>query len=415
MFPFMSGWVTGLLVVAILVGIAVCLWRITTASPTANEALLLSLFLTILSIVGSWVVSRYYSESSYNKNLRVFALKAAEKVNNLSNELDRLSVFIQQELKANEYESPAEALLARDIRFESVIHIINTLKSVNDRSLSDWQGVIGEEITAQREVQEEREETLRELLERLDALQRATLSAGQSQQHDQEREHLFSEVASIRNDLRLLASQVSGVPVAPTRAPKKADVQKACPQCGKALQYRQKSRAKNVKGLECTECGAKLCSREADGDFVLSLRKPVDEGITCPSCGQKTTVKLAPVPGSALDADCPYCRVTLRVSRSTTGPRCRVRGALKPLSLPPPLGDQFLKKVAEMMGTQPWPKGQSRGVAEELDVNHSLVSRAIQELIRRGVFRPQIDGKLYAPEEAAQCPPMKSERSGGAN
>jgi hypothetical protein len=129
-----------MLIVAMLVGIGVCLWRITAAAPTPNEALLLSLFLTLLSILGSWIVSRYYSESSFNKSLRIFALKAAEKVTNLSNELDRLSAFVQQELKDNEYESPAEALLAKSIRFEGVIHIINTLKSVNDRSLSDWQG-----------------------------------------------------------------------------------------------------------------------------------------------------------------------------------------------------------------------------------------------------------------------------------
>lgn len=99
-------WMTLLLIVAVVGGIGACFWRLAKASPTANEALLLSLFLTFLSIMGSWIASKYYSESSYNKNLRVFALKAAEKVTNLSNELDRLSAFIQQDLKENEYESP---------------------------------------------------------------------------------------------------------------------------------------------------------------------------------------------------------------------------------------------------------------------------------------------------------------------
>ena len=219
-----DNWLSGPLIFAMIVGIIACLWRITQSAPTPNEALLLSLFLTLLSIIASWIVSRYYSESSYNKSLRIFALKAAEKVTNLSNELDRLTVFMQEELKDDEYDSQAEALLAKNLRFEGAIHIINTLKSVNDRSLSDWQGVIGEEISAQREVQEEREETLRELLERLDSLQRATLDSTQSH-HDEERQTLFSEVASIRNDLRFLASRVSGVPVIPMRAPKKREVQ----------------------------------------------------------------------------------------------------------------------------------------------------------------------------------------------
>jgi len=398
-------WINGLLIVAMIGGIVTCLWRITSAAPTPNEALLLSLFLTLLSIIGSWIVSRYYSESSYNKSLRIFALKAAEKVTNLSNELDRLSVFIQQELKDNDYESPAEALLAKNIRFEGAIHIINTLKSVNDRSLSDWQGVIGEEISAQREVQEEREETLRELLERLDSLQHATLDSTQSH-HDEEREHLFSEVASIRNELRFLASRVSGVPVVPTRVPKKSDVQKPCPNCGHILQYRQKSKAKNVKGMQCTKCGARLCSREADGDFILSPRTLVDDNVTCPSCGQRLGIKMDPVPGSVLDIDCLHCKVALRVSRGHTGLRSRLRGQAKAGNPPMPLGEEFLGRVADLMGTQPWAKGQSQIVAGTLDVSPRLVGRATQELIRRGVFKPQIDGKLYALEDGEKAEPV---------
>lgn len=313
-------WMTVILILAMIIGVVVCLWRLAGAAQTPNEALLLSLFLTFLSILGSWIASRYYSESSYNKNLRIFALKAAEKVTNLSNELDRLSAFIQQELKDNDYDSPSEALLAKSVRFEGAIHIINTLKSVNDRSLSDWQGVIGEEISARREVQEEREETLRELLERLDSIQHATLDSAPTH-HDEEREHLFSEVASIRGDLRLLASQISGVPVSPLRVPKKRDVQKPCPNCGNLIQYRQKSRTKNVKGVECTKCGARLCSREADGDFILGPRTLVDENITCPSCGQRVSIKADPIPGSVLDTDCAQCKALLRISRGHTGLR----------------------------------------------------------------------------------------------
>ena len=386
-------WVTAVLLVAMIGGVVLCLWRISTTSPTANEALLLSLFLTFLSIIGSWIASRYYSESSYNKNLRIFALKAAEKVTNLSNELDRLSVFIQQELKGNEYDSPAEALLAQNIRFEGAVHIINTLKSVNDRSLSDWQGVIGDEISARQEVQEEREETLRELLVRLDSLQDATITSSQVH-HDEERDHLFSEVKSIRNDLRLLASQVSGFPIAPVRLSRRKEVQKTCPSCGSALSYRQKSSSGNVRGVQCTKCGARLCSREKDGDYVLAERTAVDESVTCPSCAEKIDIKADPVPGSVSDIACCRCKVALRVSRANSGLRLRIVGEVEAA----PLGEDFLRKVADLMGPQPWPKGRSKQVAGELDVNPSLIGRATQELIRRGTFKPQIDGQLYARE-----------------
>ena len=84
--------------VALVAGIILCLGVIAFRELSGTEGLLLSLILTILSMIGSWFASRYYSDVSYDANLRTFALKAAEKVNNLSNELDRLSVFLQQEL-----------------------------------------------------------------------------------------------------------------------------------------------------------------------------------------------------------------------------------------------------------------------------------------------------------------------------
>lgn len=171
-------------------------------------------------------------------------------------------------------------MLAKNVRLEAAVHIINTLKSVNDRSLSDWQGVIGDEISAQREVQEEREEMLRDLLERFDSLQHATLRAAEVH-HDTGQEPLYSEVASIRSELRLLASQISGIPVTPSRVPKRKEVQKPCPNCGQVLQYRQKPKAKNARATDCTKCGARLLSKEADGDFALTPRVPVDENVTC--------------------------------------------------------------------------------------------------------------------------------------
>lgn len=165
-----SRWSTIILLLGMIVGVFICIWIIAKGGTTSSEGLLLSVVLTILSIIGSWIASRFYAEESFNKNLRIFALKAAEKVTNLSNELDRLSVFLQQELKSTEYESPSQSLLAKDLRIEGAVHILHTLKSVNDKSLSDWQGVIGEEIIAQREEQEEREEYLRELLARFESI-----------------------------------------------------------------------------------------------------------------------------------------------------------------------------------------------------------------------------------------------------
>jgi len=289
-----SGVVLGLLLV-----IAICLWKITSGPSTQTEALLLSVVLTLCSVAASWVLSRFYADYSHSKNLRFFALKAAEKVTNLSDELVRLSGFLQQELESDGYESPKEELLAKDGKIESAIHIINTLKSVNDRSLSDWQGVIGDEITAQREAQEEREETLRELLQRLESLPVASPPAEHSEVDEGTTDTLRNELDSIRKEVRVLAAQVSGIPF---RATKKAIARQrltnTCPACRNSITYRQRPRQDSVKAVTCSNCGTKLYSQYRDGDFVVRVRQFIPETVRCPACQQDVNIMVDPVPGT---------------------------------------------------------------------------------------------------------------------
>lgn len=75
---------------ALASGVAMCFWALHGGGNIPRESILLSLFLTLLSVAASWIASRYYADYPFNKNLRTFALKAAEKVNNLALELDRL-------------------------------------------------------------------------------------------------------------------------------------------------------------------------------------------------------------------------------------------------------------------------------------------------------------------------------------
>ena len=192
-----------ILIGTLIIGISICIWAIFAGSLTDRESLLMSIVLTIISALGSWVTAHYYAEYSSNKNLRVFALKAAEKVTNLSNELDRLSIFLQQELENDEYDAPNQALLARDSRIEGAIHIINTLKSVNDKSLSDWQGVIGDEIIARQEKQEEREEEIRQIIERLTNVYEADLANSVYVQKDNN-DSLRNELEDIKSEVRLM-------------------------------------------------------------------------------------------------------------------------------------------------------------------------------------------------------------------
>lgn len=102
-------------------GIVGCVWIISSTELRNTETLFLSVVLAVLSMVASWICSRYYAEATFNRNLRFFALKAAEKVTNLSNEFDRLSAFLQLGSQSRDYDSPKEALQARDQRIEAAI------------------------------------------------------------------------------------------------------------------------------------------------------------------------------------------------------------------------------------------------------------------------------------------------------
>jgi hypothetical protein len=393
----------------LLAAISVVLWRITRGVGTPTEALLLSVILTIMSVLASWVVSNYYANYSYDENLRVFALKAAEKVTNLSNELARLSVFLQQELDSDDYDSPREELLHRDARIEAAIHIINTLKSVNDRSLSDWQGVIGEEISAQREVQEEREEHLRDLLERVQSLPRERVE-NEQEPHDEAGLNLLPELESIKKDLRVLATQVSGIPLRSISSkPQRQNLQKTCPVCSAPVSYRQRPSPGGTKSANCKHCGAKLFSQFSDGEFTLHLRAPQQTTLACPACGQQVSVGVDPVMGSFQITECPMCAGGLGITRTRSGLSVKVVDAdgkqNGPSAEKRPITEAFLQKVAQAMPPQPWPPGAAKACARQLGITQSTMSEALTELIKRGVFKTQINGVLYVPVPNTEAVP----------
>src|SRR5262249_13491744 len=154
-----------------------------------------------------------------------------------------------------------EAILAKNDRLEAAIHMINTLKSVNDRSLSDWQGVIGEEIREQRAEQKEREAMIGELLARLESLPEPHSSADHTNDNP-DTEALRRDLESIRKEVRILASQASGVPIRlrPPSVPRDR-LTRPCPACGTALSYRQRAKEGSTKVVKCHACETRLFSR----------------------------------------------------------------------------------------------------------------------------------------------------------
>jgi len=63
------------------------------------------------------------------------------------------------------------------------------------------------------------------------------------------------------------------------------------------------------------------------------------------------------------------------------------------------VSNELLDMVEKEMPQQPWPKGIHKIVAEKLNLSKGIISQAIQILIKKGIFKPQIDGKLFVEEK----------------
>jgi hypothetical protein len=381
--------------------VILCFVEISRGNLNAKESLLFSFLLTIATMIGSGIITKYYADYSANDNLRFFALKAAEKVTNLSNELSRLALYLQDELETTktDYGTPNEALLAKELKIEFAIQMINTLKSVNDKSLSDWQGVIGEEINARAEEQEEAEEHLRDLITRLELVHSEienTTTKGGMADHD----NLVGELDVIKREVRGLAAQVSGVPFkrAMSAKPKKQSIEKSCPKCSQILKYNQRPSIKGMKGMTCPACGTKLVSSFRDGQFSLEVNRPLEESIDCTFCHFPFKVLLDPVPGGTVVESCPACKAHLLITRAAKEIRIRSAGASsKETAKIIVLSEEFLQQVKSAMPVQPWPKGAAKTAAAQLGVTQDAVDKAIRELIRRREFKLQFDGELFDP------------------
>ncbi len=71
-----------------------------------------------------------------------------------------------------------------------------------------------------------------------------------------------------------------------------------------------------------------------------------------------------------------------------------------PPQIAAPVDDDLIEKVRSCLPEQPWPKDTHKAVIAQLRINGSQYTRAVNVLIKRGVFKRQIDGVLFdTPEE----------------
>lgn len=392
-----------LLIAGSVIVVGYILWNIGKADLTPRESTLLGIMLTIFSSLGGWLVTHIYAnrdkmaeiqavEEKNRANLRMYALKAAEKVNNLSNELERLSIYLQTELESSDYQTESEELHGKEERIESAIHLLRTLKSVNDTSLSDWQGVIGDELEEQKQRYEDQKEELSELVSRLEPLLQARLP-------NQAQDSISAE------EFRLLRSELRtgllklGAPISiskPDRASEKSTVELDCPICSEKLKFRQRQVTGNIKAVVCKHCKAKFVSRfTQDHGSRLEPQLAIKEQLECSKCKGINTIEVDNLPGRGVNFTC-ECGTILRGTRTSKGPVTVTQIYLRSDRgiCTPTLTEELISKIKHELPSQPWPTGVHKLVADSLGIPPSTVSRAIKELIKREEFKDQINGEL---------------------
>lgn len=380
-----------------------------------RESALLSLMLTIFSVIATWTISYMHSQTTreealdkivenHNASLRMYALKAAEKVLNLSNELSGLSTYLELALAKKKGEPLEHEVIYLNERIESAIQQINTLRSVNDTALSDWEGVIGEELDRQREEQRAREKDIYEMLEEITArLDERSESFGEQSDYGA---MLKGEIELLRKELVNISARVAPPSIVRFGSQKRLPLSRECPVCGNNLTVKTNKRGKvPLRGLSCKWCGTKLIQMSnGNGGLVFKIREDVPERCECPICQQENFFMLDNLLSANCEIQCRDCGQRLRVSRSSEGLRVSVVESAMWIPSDPNSTErlaEFLEKnktiadfVRRNLPVQPWPTGIHKVIAEKLGVSNRLISVTIQALISSGEYKNQVDGEI---------------------
>ena len=403
----MKNWIINLTIVVLVISIIIILAVIAANDLSSNESTLLGVLLTLLSVVASWIVSSYFSTNSQKtaieevklesqNNLRTYALNAAEKVNNLSSELSKLALYLKTELEKDD-STDEYALNSKIERIESAIHIINTLKSVNDTSLSDWKGVIGDELEVREEEKEEREERLLQITENIENIL-------QNQTSNKKKE-ISEEIIFIKRQLENLGNSI-GNPSLTSRIsskPRRDKIDKPCPNCQVMMSYSQRENVKGHKTIKCSNCGKRSLSRfSPEAGFYLIAEQFIKESFNCPICNEVLEDSLSNIPYTKQIVSCENCGNKIKTTRNidmglTIAAITTAVQLEKPKSIP--IDEKLLLKVQESLPNQPWPTAIHKTVAEQLTIPNSIAYKCISELIKQGKFNPQIDGIVFVKSE----------------
>lgn len=377
------------IVAALSIGIIVALVIAGKRDLTATESLLLGILLSAASMLVSWLVTHIYSQAnlddaikqatdSNTENMRNYAVKAAEKVLNLSNELQRLIDALSGACdEADDLNGYKDSAVLLQERISAAVHNLETLRSMNDTFLSDWRGVIGEEIDRQIAL----EKQIESLADELD-------------QQRTEHELLSSSVVSpdvlekleeqINETKQLLSKKMTALPfkVATPSPKKKRDIVVDCPSCEQANKVKFRRRKGARKLMTCSRCGCYSEVRGLDAEeiqvTVVGVQKYSEK---CPLCEASIEGELPDFPGAMKRTTCGNCETAVLASRTNAGINVRLDNSSK-ARVPKRLADEVRKLLPE----RPWPTYIHKSIAKELGMSNNQVCRIISAFIEDGLY-----------------------------
>lgn len=311
-------WLSNLIFIALIISIVLVLVIGGLSELSSREYLFLSILLTGLAIAASWLgTSRVFKATSeqmkqslkdeYSENLRTYALKAAEKVQNLSSEIERLTEYLRESLTIGE---SADIKLAQE-KLKTAILMLETLKSVNDTALSDWRGIISDELQKQEEVQIDIDNIYRKL-EMLEDIQLGPPEL---------RYQLALPGIDLEDIDRDITDYASRSPI-PVRLPRKRriDALVRCPMCKSENQTRIKLRDGYKKVVKCKTCGL-FFSTTVDSELNINTAKieTKEKSMKCMLCDKEITVTYPLWPGYSFQPQCSNCHSLMRASVNSEG------------------------------------------------------------------------------------------------
>lgn len=270
--------------------------------------------------------------------------------------------------------------------------MLESLRSINDTSLSDWQGVIGEELDEQRELAKEQAEMLKAVSDRLSAIEGANTATVPFVAAS-------TEIDEIKKQIRALAADMSGGAFRSKQRPNFQQIETACPVCKVSLSYKQRAKDGDRKAIQCKGCATNLISAfNGESGFSLKVRENLPEPISCPTCSADQIVYVDEWPSASTTLVCESCSAALRVSRADGGETLKIT-AVNPARSTETLTPELIEAVRQALPAQPWPKGIHQVIAESLTIKATVVQKAMQHLIRTGVFMDQLNGVVCSTAE----------------